>query len=101
MHSSVRGLAFTAGYVLCSDVPRVNGGQEIPLAAALSSAQRLCLAVLCFLFAAASVNAQSPHSDVQPPPPAAAAATTDAQAPGAPSAADQAGTGQNRITCQS
>src|SRR5262245_52626432 len=101
MHSSVRGPAFTAGYVLCSDVARVNRGQEIPLAAALSSAQRLCLAVLCFLFAAASVNAQSPHSDVQTPPPAADAATTDVPTPSVPQAAAPAGRKEDRVSCQS
>jgi DUF3011 family protein len=76
-------------------VPGVKGGPEIPRAAAL------CGVALCSLFAAASVNAQPRHSGVQFPPPASAAATTNAQAAGAPSAADPAGTGQNRISCQS
>jgi hypothetical protein len=68
---------------------------------ALPGAQRLCNAALCSLLAAASANAQSLQPEVQNPPPVAAAATTDAQAPGATSAADPAGTGQNRISCQS
>jgi Protein of unknown function (DUF3011) len=90
-----------ARYGLCSDVPRVSRGQGIPLAAALPSAQWLCVAALCSLFAAASLNAQSPHSDVQLPPPAAAAATTDEQTPSVSQAAAPAGRKEDRVSCQS
>jgi len=68
---------------------------------ALPGAQWMCSTALCSVLAAASANAQSLQPEVQIPPAVAAAATTDAQAPGAPSAADPAGTGQNRMSCQS
>jgi len=93
-------------YGVCSNVPRAYRGLEIPMSAALSGAQRTCGVALFSLLMIAS--AQSAHAQVQILPPAAGAAdpqapaaTTDPQAPSAPSAAAPAGTGQNRISCQS
>ncbi len=71
------------------------------MSAALPGAQRLCGAALCSLLAMSSANAQSLQSEGQIPPPVAAAAATDPQTPSAPSAAAPAGTGQNRMSCQS